>query len=127
MRNSPFDHHPDRELGAALEAALSADDDRAFADRVVAAAERLYGDVAAPWWTVLTGWARPGLVAALILVATAGFWLGIQARGIAEPGDAISGLGDPLVAGASAQSVPALLAGTQVPDMEVIMAAALGN
>lgn len=127
MTSSPFDHQPDRELGAALEAALSASDDRAFADQVAAAAERLYGEVAAPWWSVLTSWARPGLVAAMVLIAAAGFWLGVQARGGSNPAEAIPGLGDPLVAGASALSVPALLAGQQAPDVDLVLAVALGN
>lgn len=124
MTGSPFDHRPDSELGAALREALAASDDAQFAARVLVAAEAVQGDIATPWWAVLTSWARPGLVAALLLIAAVGFWLGAMT----PAGDQANGaLGDPLIANEDQPSVPALLAGQQVPDVDYVLAVALGN
>ncbi len=118
---SPFDHRPDPVLGGALRAALAADDDAAFARRVVAAAESDLGS-AGPWWHVLTAWARPGLVAALLLVAVVGFGLGITVRG----GDGAAALGDPLAATDSGDlAVPELLASEQAPEVDFVLGLAL--
>ncbi len=118
---SPFDHRPDPELGAALRAVLSGGDDRAFAQRVVAAAEGQLGARPADWVDQLVRWARPGLAAALVLMAGAAIWLGGQRT--AESGN----LADPLRMADDGLAVPALLASTTDPDVDVVLAVALGN
>ncbi len=72
MRTSPFDHRPLRDLGKTLREVLETDDNRAFVARVMVEVRapdmrRLRGD----WWKVLGAWARPGLLAAAVLVALA--------------------------------------------------------
>jgi hypothetical protein len=124
MTGSPFDHRPDLELGAALREALATSDDARFAERVIAAAEAVQGDLATPWWAVLTAWARPGLAAALLMIAAAGFWLGAMTRSADQ---ATTALGDPLIGNEDQVSVPALLAGQQAPDVDYVLAVALGN
>lgn len=75
-----FDHAPDRELGSALRAALSAADDDAFVRNVMASLDQPLTS-----WDVLGAWARPGLAAAVVLTAMAGFWLGRAVRTAAQP------------------------------------------
>lgn len=122
---SPFDHRPDAELGAVLREALSPADDAAFTARVVAAAEPLLGSAAAPdWWEVLVGWARTELAAAsLALLAGAVLWWGVTRNG--ENG--ASALGDPLRAVTELAPVAALLAESLEPNMDEVLAVALGN
>lgn len=122
---SPFDHRPDPELGRELRAMLSADDKARFVRRVIAAAESVFGEVRRPaeWWEVLTAWARPGLAAAVVLIAIAGFWLGTLAGG--RNGTAT--LGDPLRADNGRLEVPVLLADQRAPDLDVVLAAELEN
>lgn len=127
---SPFDHRKDSELGDALRGALSADDDAQFAQRVVAASEAVFvgPGVPEPWWNVLTAWARPGLVAALVLVAAAAFWLGAWVnRGASGPVANGTILGDPLLADSDQLAVPVLLAGQSAPHVDEVLAVALGN
>lgn len=121
---SPFDHRPDPVLGAALRAALATEDDAAFARRVVHAAEADLGG-AGLWWQALSAWARPGLVAALLLVAAAGFWAGTAVRGRDTPLSGTPALGDPLDASDSALAVPVLLAGEQAPEVDLVLGLAL--
>jgi hypothetical protein len=71
MTHSEFDHAPDPALGAALREVLDVSDDPAFVHRVTA---RL--GTSDTWWQVLGTWARPGMVAALLLVAAGGFLFG---------------------------------------------------
>ncbi len=124
MNSSPFDHRPDRQIGRVLREALSARDDSAFAKRVMAAAEPIFGQVpAGQWWTVLTEWARPGLAAALGLVAAAVLWF----TGIAQPSNGTMDISDPLVAASEQLAVPALLADTPAPNVDAVLAAAWGN
>jgi hypothetical protein len=121
---SPFDHRPDPVLGAALRAALATDDDAAFARRVVEAAEADLGS-AGLWYQELSAWARPGLVAALLAVAAAGFWLGAMTLGRGAPVNATTALGDPLTTADSALAVPVLLAGEQAPEVDIVLGLAL--
>ena len=59
---SPFDHRPDRELGALLREALTSGNDSAFVGRVMTLVDEREMAAAAelPWWLVLRGWVRPG-------------------------------------------------------------------
>ena len=122
-QTSPFDHRPDPVLGAALRAALATDDDAAFAHRVVEAAEAQLG--AGLWWQELTAWARPGLVAALLLVSAVGFWLGTMVQGHTASANGTAALGDPLTVADSALAVPVLLAGEQAPEVDLVLGLAL--
>jgi hypothetical protein len=118
---SPFDHRPDPVLGAALRAALATDDDAAFTRRVVAAAEADLGS-AGLWYQELSAWARPGLVAALLAVAAAGFWLGAMAQGRGAPVNGATALGDPLTAADSDRlAVPVLLAEEEAPEVDLVL------
>ena len=65
----PPDSRPDPELGLLLRTALSAGDDTFFLARVLARLGR-----AETWGTVLAGWARVGIAAAVLIAAFAG-WL----------------------------------------------------
>jgi hypothetical protein len=121
---SPFDHRPDPVLGAALRAALATDDDAAFARRVVEAAEADLGS-AGLWYQELSAWARPGLVAGLLAVAAAGFWLGAMTQGGGAPVNGTTALGDPLTTADSALAVPVLLAGEQAPEVDLVLGLAL--
>ncbi len=123
--SSVFDHQPDPELGRELRAVLSVDDDAQFVHAVVTAADRAYGERQLPgeWWEVLTVWARPGLAAALVLLAVVGFWLGTLAGG----GNGSATLGDPLRTVDAGLEVPVLLAERSAPDLDVVLAVALEN
>lgn len=115
---SPFDHEPDRELGRALRAILASDDDAAFTERVLAVApwpQQGAGD----WWEVLGTWSRPGLAAAMLLAAAAGFWLGRSTGPTPQLGLEEALL--PRVTTAALDTVNA------PPDMDVILAASFGN
>lgn len=118
---SPFDHRPDPELGTALREVLAGADDARFARRVLAAAGTQLGP-AAGWVDVLTRWARPGLAAALALVAGVTFWLTTQ-----SPPANGAALADPLRVSDEGLAVPALFASTSDPDVDVVLAVALGN
>jgi hypothetical protein len=121
---SPFDHRPDTELGQALRESLTQPGEAQFVRRVVTAAEHVYGSaVVTPWLNVLTAWARPGLVAAMFLVAlvafSAGLWIGRSSgTTVATP------VVDPL-ADSGQLGVPALMAGEEAPDMDVVLAVAM--
>jgi len=124
---SPFDHEPDTDLGRVLREALTLGDDAAFSRRVAAAAEAVYGERSpGQWWTVLTVWARPGLVAAMLIIAAVAFWAGIWVGQSAGAASAASAL-DPLRTDSEQLAVPALLAASQAPDVDVVLAAALGQ
>jgi hypothetical protein len=66
MTESPsFDHKPDRELGAALRAALEPKDDHsAFTARVMAQFDSALDRSSVAALDVLASWFRPGMVAA---------------------------------------------------------------
>lgn len=80
----PFEHEPDRELGAALRAALEpiAGDEPAFVAQVTARFDDLR---TGSWDTVLARWARLGVAAAL-LAGLAGYLMSHTPRpAVAEP------------------------------------------
>ena len=118
MNESGFDHRPDPELAAALREVLSAPDDEGFIARLMAAV-----GAAPAWWEVLGAWLRPGLAAALVLSAAAGFWLG-RSVGRAE---ALAAVDDPLPAVADSTDVAALFASSRAPDVDLVLAATRGR
>jgi hypothetical protein len=86
---SPFDHQPDAELGALLREALTAPDRAGFAQRVMA---RLPAALARQsGWDILNTWARPGLVAAAVMLFLAGGWLGRMTAEPEAPADLVLG------------------------------------
>lgn len=124
---SPFDHRPDADLGRALRKALTPAGDAAFAQRVMAAAEVVYGERSPDqWWTVLTVWARPGLVAAMLIIAAVAFAAGIWVGQNAGAQSAATAM-DPLRTDSEQLVVPSLLTANQAPDVDVVLAAALGR
>lgn len=123
---SPFDHRPDTELGDALRDLLTPDGEDRFVQGVVAASDHVYGETAQPQTlSVLVEWARPGLVAAMLLIALAAFSLGIWVGRTGAVAEAT--LGDPLAPDTGQQSVPALMAGQEAPDWDVVLAATWGR
>jgi hypothetical protein len=107
--HSPFDHAPDPALGEALREVLGVDDDAAFVRAVL---ERTHA--VEPWWEILGDWARPGVAAALLVVAAGAFLLGR----LVTPAPTVLGAGEPVQAGFE---VTALLADAAVPDIEVLL------
>lgn len=107
--NSPFDHHPDPELGEWLRGALSVPDNPAFVARVMAQVPARM--VRETWWDILGEWARPGLAAAAVLVMLAGFWLG---RIVTSPQDDEVG-----IAAARVFDPDTLLTTPDVPQVDV--------
>ena len=122
---SPFDHRPDDELGRQLREALTGTDEAVFVRRVMVSAEHLYGEaLPGQWWGVLTAWARPGLVAAMLLVAAVAFWAGLTV-GRGESAAMLATLSDPLSSDDEHLAVPTLLAERQAPKVDVVLAAAM--
>ena len=116
--HSAFDHKRDDRLGDVLRAALSVPGEDVFIRRVlVRVTEPL------TWWEVLGGWARPGLAAALLLVAAAGFWLGRTVRA----GEPTVALEEMLNASAGNGTMTALLSSARPPNVDVLFAATNGN
>jgi hypothetical protein len=111
---SPFDHRRDAELGAMLLEVLTPTDDAAFVRGVLARA-----GASPTWWEVLDGWARPGLAAALVLVALAGFLLGRTVRST-EAGLALD---EPVRAVAEGVGVAALFSAAAPPDVDMVVLA----
>jgi hypothetical protein len=108
--HSPFDHAPDPAIAEALREVLDVHDDPAFVRAVL---ERTR--TPAPFWEVLGDWARPGVAAALLLVAVGSFVLG---RLVAPaPNDLATG--DVVQAGFE---VSTLFADTRAPDVETLLA-----
>ncbi len=71
----PSDSRPDPELGRMLHEALTGEDETRFVSEVMARLEGARSPDRAPSWdTVLGGWARAGIAAALLLAAF-GSWL----------------------------------------------------
>lgn len=125
---SPFDHRPDTELGDALRELLTAGNEDRFVRGVMVAADHVYGEVVpVPLMSVLMAWARPGLVAAMLVIALGAFSLGLWVGRTGVPEVVATTLGDPLAPSADQPSVPALMAGREVPDVDVVLAAALGR
>ena len=107
MTHSEFDHSPDPALGAALRDVLGVDDDPAFVRRVTA---RLGTDT---WWQVLGTWARPGMVAALLLVAAGSFLFG---RALVPAASDVA-LDVPAVVG----SISSLLGDDRAPNLDQVL------
>jgi len=111
---SPFDHQRDAELGAMLLEVLTPTDDAVFVRRVLARV-----GTAPTWWEVLDGWARPGLAAALVLVALAGFLLG---RTLRSPESGMA-LDEPVRAVAEGIGVASLFSASVPPDVDMVVLA----
>lgn len=122
---SAFDHRPDAELGEALRSALAAGDDAAFARRVVAAAEAVYGGGSAPgdWWDVLSTWARPAVAAALALAVAATFSLATASSRL----DRDITLEEAFRPAGEAAEAVMLVAELTPPDLDRLLAVALEN
>jgi hypothetical protein len=116
--SSPFDHRPHPELGALLREALTADDEQAFAARVLAAAQQRSA-YDPPWWQVLGAWARPGVAAALALLAGATIWY----ANASSRNEADTTLEDVLLAAAEPATPPFLSATIAPPTFDVVLAA----
>jgi hypothetical protein len=112
--HSPFDHLPDPEIGEALREILTPGDNPAFAGRVMA---RIGS--APTWWEVLDAWSRPGLAAALVLMALGGFLLG-RSLGSSESGMALD---EPVRAVAEGVGVAALFSAAVPPDVDMVVLA----
>jgi hypothetical protein len=107
-----FDHRPDQVLGDALREILTPGDNAAFARRVM---ERVPQFVAGEsWWEVLGAWARPGVAAAVAVLAAATVWM---TREQAERGTT----GESLVAAAETITAQSLLGAGPVPEFRVDM------
>jgi hypothetical protein len=115
---SPFDHEPDRELGRALRTLLNSRDDAAFTQRVLAVASWPQPG-ASDWWEVLSAWARPGLAAAVLLAAVAGFWLGRSTSATPQ-----LGLEEALLPGVTAAALDTV---NTPPDENAVLAGSFGN
>jgi hypothetical protein len=126
---SPFDHRPDEELGAALRRALDAGHEAEFVNGLLAAANTTYGmGLPGQWWTVLTGWARPGIVAAMLLIAVVAFSLGVQmGRNSTQVTMTTPQTPDPLRQDSEQVAIPGLMAGSEAPNVDVVLAVALGR
>lgn len=107
--HSPFDHVPDPAIGEALRDVLDVHDDPAFVRAVL---ERTHAPQ--PWWEVLGDWARPGVAAALLLVAAGSFLLGR----LVAPAPTDVAAGDVLRAGFEVSS---LFADGTAPNVETLL------
>lgn len=119
--SSPFDHRPHPELGARLREALAAGDQHAFVERVLAAAAGRGGHFGEPWWQVLGAWARPGVAAALALLAGATIWL----TRASSRSEADATLEEVLLATAGTVAPPFLSATTAPPSIDVVLVSSL--
>ncbi len=115
---STLDHERDERLGDMLRAVLSVPGEDVFIRRVlVRITEPL------TWWEVLGGWARPGLAAALLLAAAAGFWLGRTV----PTGESTIVLEEMLYASGGNGTMTALLSSARPPNVDVLFAATNGT
>ena len=89
-------------------------------DRVLAAAQErsAYG---APWWQVLGAWARPGVAAALALLAGATIWF----ANASSRNEADTTLEEVLLATAETVAPPCLTSATAPPSFDVVLASSL--
>jgi len=109
MTHSDFDHSPDPALGAALREVLGVADDPAFVRRVTAGL-----GTSDTWWQVLGTWARPGMVAALVLVAAGGFLFG---RALVPAASEVA-LDVPAVVG----GISSILGDDRAPNLDQVLA-----
>jgi hypothetical protein len=78
-----FDHRPDQVLGEALRDALTAPDHPAFVRRVMdRVPQPIVGE---SWWEILGEWARPGIAAAIAVLAAVTVWLAGQQQPAETP------------------------------------------
>ena len=103
---TPFNHRPDRALGAALREALQPRDagGAAFRARGLAAAERL----PVPVVDILARWAHLGIAAAVVAALVTGMLVG---RGGRQAGPSVA-----------ATDPGAVVAGVQAPDAGLLLA-----
>jgi hypothetical protein len=87
-QQEPFGGERDPVLGAALREHLDATDHMAFVARVVA---RVQPRVSA--WEELAHWARPGIAAAIIVLAMLGAWEAMRLETSVPPTDMAEGSG----------------------------------
>ncbi len=82
MQQEPFDLAPDPRLGEALRDLLDGTAPEAFAAGVRAGLPPR-----GSFWSVLAGWAQPGIAAALLFATLAGLWftLNTHPRPVATP------------------------------------------
>ncbi len=123
MRNSPFDHRQDKQLGEALRETLSASDESAFVQRVVDAAGELQGRIYSgdDWLDVLSAWARPGLAAAVVgSVAALALWT------VTPKPETDTALQPPDIAQVS-EEIPEEFLTSQPPMLNQVLAMGLGN
>ncbi|HXQ29829.1 MAG TPA: hypothetical protein VN848_11265 [Gemmatimonadales bacterium] len=106
---TPFDHRPDRALGAALRAALTGADEPAFVTRVLARVGRPL-----PYWEVLASWSRAGITAAAATGLIATFLVGRAAASSTPDPD--------FLASAATASARRLVAAPRPPDPSVVLA-----
>lgn len=112
---SPFNHQPDPELGQVLREALAPTDPVAFTNRVLAGFDEAQRR-GLPFFDILAGWARIGVVAA-VAVAIASMWLHRPAH-LMESRATI----DDVLA---EEPVPAALAASPVPDPNTVLVIAI--
>ena len=108
-----FDHRPDPIVGEALRELLSSTDDAAFARRVMDHVPQVIARES--WWEVLGAWARPGVAAAVAVLAAATVWMYQEQP--AELGMAGGGL----VAAAETVTAQALLGNGAIPEFRIEM------
>jgi hypothetical protein len=118
MNRSPFSHRPDLKLGRAIGQVLTGKNRRAFVDRVMAEARlQIERQTESSSWDVLGAWARPGLVAALLLIVAVLF----GARETAPSTDEVT-LDDAFSQTAEGREETSLLLSPSPPDADVVLA-----
>jgi hypothetical protein len=120
MNRSPFSHRPDRELGRVIREALTTEGGQEFVDGVMAQAHRQaeLGIESRTSWEVLGAWARPGLVAAVLLTIAALF----GAREVAPPAVNEATIDDAISQAEEAPEQTTLLLSPDPPDADVVLA-----
>jgi hypothetical protein len=108
-----FDHRPDSELGDALREMLSAPDDAAFVRRVMDHVPPVIARET--WWEILGAWARPGVAAAVAVLAAATVWMSQEQR------SEVVAAGEGLVAAAETVTAQTLLGAGAMPEFRVEM------
>ena len=108
-----FDHRPDSIVGEALRELLTAPDDAAFARRVMDHVPQVIAGES--WWEVLGAWARPGVAAAVAVLAAATVWMYQE-----QPTD-FGTAGGGLVAPAETVTAQALLGTGTMPEFQIEM------
>lgn len=120
--SSPFDHRPDPRLGSALREVLTPEDHRAFVNRVVRSAQLQFmnGMSTRSWFELLSAWARPGIVAALVLVA-----IGLAGHLKRERGPLPMALEDALLEVPETVESTSFLVSADPPNFDLILASGI--